>query len=203
MALSFAKAGASYIAVGARSEMSQLSGDIEAAALSAHRAVPKFLPIKLDVTSEESVSNAATEVDRKFGNLDILINNAGILGKGGLLEDTDPTEWWQVLEVNTRGPYLVTRAFLPLILKGGSKYIINVASVGAHLINPGLSSYHLSKAATLRLTELTNAEYAPQGVTTFAIHPGNVLTDIVGDPEVLVDHLKPGMHPQYFSARIY
>lgn len=193
MALSFAKAGASYIAVGARSNMSQLAKDVEAAAVSANRNAPKFLPIKLDVTNEQSVKEAAAEVEEEFGKLDILVNNAGILGEFGLITESNPEEWWQVLDVNVRGPYLVTRAFLPVLLKGEEKYIINVTSVGAHLVNPALSAYQVSKLGLLRLSQLINAEYVPQGVVSFCIHPGNCPTDIMGGPEGLPDHLKPGM----------
>ena len=195
MAISFAKAGASQIAVGARSEMSQLGKDIEAAAVSAKRTAPKFLPIKLDVTSEDSVSKAAAEVSKTFQKLDVLINNAGILGPHTLIGDSKPDEWWNVFEVNTRGPYLVTRAFLPLLLAADNEtYIINVASVGAHLINPTLSAYQPSKLALLRLTQFTSAEYADKGVIAFAIHPGNIPTDIVGGAEGLPEHLKPSTY---------
>ena len=198
MALSFAKAGASYIAVGARSDMSQLTKDIEEAAVSAHREAPKFLPIKLDVANEQSVQNAADEVDKKFGKLDIVVNNAGILGNFGLIADSKPDDWGQVLDINLRGPYLITRAFLPILLKGEMKYVVNVTSVAAHLTNPTLSAYQVSKLGLLRLSQLTNVEYAPQGVTSFCIHPGNSLTDIMGDPETMSDPegIKRSMNPQ-------
>ncbi|KAL6720592.1 hypothetical protein ACLMJK_002516 [Lecanora helva] len=189
MALSFAKAGASSIAVGARSDMSHLPSIIESAATSANRKIPNFLALQLDVTDEESVSRAAAEVAQEFGKLDILINNAGVLGEFGLIADSKPEEWWRVMEVNVRGPYLVARAFMPLLLKGEEKYIISLTSVGAHLTNPNLSAYQLSKNALLRLAQLLNSEYSKQGVVSFAIHPGNCPTDIMGSPERL-EHVK-------------
>ena len=193
MALSFAKAGASYIAIGARSDMSQVAKDVELAAASANRKAPKLLMIKLDVTDEQSVKEAAAEVEREFRKLDVLVNNAGILGQFGLVAESDPKEWWQVLDVNVRGPYLVTRAFLPVLLKSQDKFIINVTSVAAHLVNPALSAYQVSKVALLRLTQLVNAEYVSQGVVSFCVHPGNCPTDIMGGPDGLADHLKPSM----------
>ena len=203
MALSFAKAGASYIAVGARSDMSQLAKDVEAAAVSANRSAPKFLPIKLDVANEQSVEKAAAELEKEFGKLNILVNNAGILGQFGLIAESNPQEWWEVLDINVRGPYLVARAFIPVLLKGDEKYIINVTSVGAHLVNPALSAYQVSKIGLLRLSQLMNVEYALQGVVSFCIHPGNSPTDIMGGPEGVADHLKPGMCHQWpcFSER--
>ena len=191
MALSYAKAGASQIAVGARSDMSQLKKDIEAAATGAKRSPPEFLPVTFDVTDQKSVEAAAEQVGKAFGGkLDVLINSAGILGSYNLIKDSDPDQWWNVMNVNLRGPYLVTRSFLPLLLKGESKYLVNIVSVGAHLLNPTVSHYQISKLAQLRLAQLTNVEHAEQGLISFAIHPGNVPTDIMGGPEALPEHHK-------------
>lgn len=193
MALSFARAGASHIAVGARSDFDSLERDIQEAARAAKRSEPIFLPVKLDVTDDASVSNARQEVEKAFGKLDILINNAGILGKYGLIADSDPIAWTRVLDVNLQGPYRVTRAFLPLLLSSdGNRYIVNVCSGGAHLTNPTLSAYQVSKSALLKFSTLTNAEYAPKGISTLAIHPGNVPTDIMGGPDAIPPHHKHG-----------
>lgn len=200
MVLSFAKAGASYIAAGARSDMSQLAKDIAAAAASANRPPPTFLPLKLDVTDQKSVDDAAAAVQREFGRCDVVVNNAGVMGNMSLVTESDPEDWWRTLDVNVRGPYLISRAFLPLLLKGGDKYLIHVASVAAHLRNPTLSAYQTSKAALLNLSKIIDAEYAPQGVTSFCIHPGNSPTDIIGGLESLPEHLKPGMYQQSVFA---
>lgn len=191
-ALAFAKAGASQIAVGARSDMPQLAQDVEAAAKSAGRSPPKFLPLKLDLEDRKSIDDVAAVVEAEFGRLDILVNNAGTTDFGLLLE-ADPDKWWQVLTTNLRGPYWLTRALLPLILKGGEKYIVNVASVGALLVTPTLSAYQTSKFALLRLSEFIDAEHSSQGVTSFCIHPGNAPTDLVGGSfEAIPEPYKPG-----------
>ncbi|KAK3995186.1 hypothetical protein QBC44DRAFT_320662 [Cladorrhinum sp. PSN332] len=193
MAISLAKAGASQIAVGARSDLTHLEKEILANAPDKSNP-PQFLGVKFDVTDESSVASAAARVEAEFGKLNVLINNAGILGRYGLIADSNPQEWWEVLQVNLQGPYLVTRAFLPLLLKAGSdeeKYIINVTSVGAHLSNPTLSAYQVAKNALLKFTTLTNVEYAGRGLTAaFAIHPGNIPTDIMGGPEAIPEHHK-------------
>ena len=160
MALFFTKAGASYVAVGARSDMSQLAKDVEAAALSASQ---RFLPIKLDVTNGQSVKIAAAEVEKEFGKLPILGNHAGVLGKFGIIAESNPEERWLVLDVNVRGPYLVSRTFLPVPLKGEGKCIINVTIIGAHLVNLAMSAYQVSKLGMLRLSQLINAENVSQG----------------------------------------
>ena len=186
MSLAFAKAGASDIAIGARSEMASLEQEIHDAATIAGKQQPRVLQLKLDVTSRDSVGSAAATVEKDFGKLDIVINNAGFLGERSPVADSDPDDWWNMWTINMRGPYLVTRAFLPLLLKGGDKTIVNVSSVVAHLKRPGLSSYGTAKLALLRFTEFLCAEYGDKGLLGYCIHPGNVLTDLSGDvPEEL------------------
>lgn len=188
--LSFAKAGASCIAIGARSDQAGLENDIKDAAAAAKKTPPKVLRIKLDVTDQKSVESAAANIENRFGRLDILVQNAGIVGTPGPIVDSDPEDWWKTWDVNVRGAYLVTRAFLPLMLKGGDKQIVNVSSVGAHLIGEGMSAYQTSKLALLRFTEFVVAEYGEQGVLAFCIHPGNIPgTDIFG-PRGVPDSMK-------------
>ncbi|KAI4201499.1 MAG: hypothetical protein LQ348_001636 [Seirophora lacunosa] len=179
MALSFAKGGASSIAIGARGDMTSLVEELGQKATAAGRKPPKVFPVPLDVTSRESVDNAAQTIEKELGKLDILVNNAGVIESLTKIADTDPDEWWRIWEVNIRGTYLVTRAFLPLMLKGGDKQIVNVNSIGAHVVIPGLSAYQPGKLAQARFTEFVCAEYQDQGVLAFCMHPGNVLTDIV------------------------
>lgn len=191
MAISFAQAGASQIAIGARSSLSAVRDQVLTAAAKANRPAPKVLCVPIDVTSQTSTEEAAKLVEKEFGKLDILVINAGILGSHDLVADSKVDEWWEVWNVNLKGPYCVSRAFLPLMLKGGDKTIIATASVGAHVVMPGLSSYQPSKLAVLRLMEFVSKEYAIQGVSAFSIHPGNIPTDIVGGMEGLPDALKP------------
>lgn len=173
--------------------MTSLAEEIKTKATGAQRNPPKVLPIKLDVTSRQSVDDAASAVEKEFGKIDILINCAGVLSAMARVADSDPEDWWQTWTVNLRGTYLVTRAFLPLVLKGGDKQIVNVCSVGAHLVLPGLSAYQPSKLAQLRFTEFVCAEYGEQGVVAFCIHPGNIPTDIIGNLDDVPDEVKHGI----------
>jgi NAD(P)-dependent dehydrogenase (short-subunit alcohol dehydrogenase family) len=150
------------------------------------------LCIKIDIVSQQSTENAAKLVEQEFGELDILINNAGILGKPALVAESDPEAWWDTWNVNLRGPYLVTRAFLPLMLKGGDKTIISTSSVAAHLVSPRMSAYQPTKLAVTRFMQFVSEEYKDQGVLAYSIHPGNIPMDIVGGKEGLSDILKPG-----------
>lgn len=179
-ALSFARAGASKIALGARSEMKNLEQEIKDAAEKASRKAPTVLSIKLDVTNRQSTEDAAKKIDAEFGGLDILINNAGYLENFAKVVDSDPEEWWKVWEVNIKGPYLVARATIPLLLKKnkGLKTILNVSSLGAHFLAPGGSGYMMTKLALVRFGEFLNAEHRDEGLLSYAIHPGGVDTEL-------------------------
>ncbi|KAI1460465.1 NAD(P)-binding protein [Annulohypoxylon moriforme] len=178
MAISFAKAGASMIAIGARSDLSTTEKEIRAAVASVGKPEPTILPVKFDVSDRKSVDEAAEQVKKSFGHIDIVINNAGVFYLGPIV-DGDPDEWWKVFQVNLVGPYLVARGFIPLLLEGNDKTIITVASVGAHLKSPGSSAYQISKMAVIRFTEFIVAEYGSKGILAYSIHPGNIPTDML------------------------
>lgn len=153
---------------------------MSAAATAAGRATPEILSIALDVQSLESVRRAAAETERAFGRLDVLINNAGYLETTRRIAESDADEYWTTWEVNYRGVYWAARAFLPLLVgsEGGLKTIVNLSSVGAHGLRPGMSAYQASKFALLRLGEFLCAEYAEQGVVAYSVHPGGVPTEL-------------------------
>jgi NAD(P)-dependent dehydrogenase (short-subunit alcohol dehydrogenase family) len=192
-AISYAKAGASGIALGARSDLSPIVHEVLEAANSAGHPEPQILTLSLDVTSRESVDAAAKSVSEAFsGRLDILINNAGYLSGFSGIPDTNPDEWWKDWEVNVKGTYLVTRALWPLLLKSDMKIIINIASIGAVLTVPHNSSYGSGKLAVLRFTEFINQDHGEgkDGMVAIAVHPGGVKTELaLGMPEYMHEHL--------------
>ncbi|KAF2164506.1 hypothetical protein M409DRAFT_25383 [Zasmidium cellare ATCC 36951] len=189
-AASYAKAGASYIAIGARSSLSDTENDVKTAAKKAGRSEPQILLLKLDITDQKNVDAAVKEIGEKFGKLDVVINNAGVFAGRGLVGESDPEDWWWCMNVNLRGPYLVTRACLPLLLESDLKTLITVSSVGAHVVGPTLSAYQTSKLAVLRFTQFVAAENAEQGLIAISVHPGNMLTEIVGHGEGFDEKLK-------------
>ncbi|KAK2757699.1 hypothetical protein FQN54_004668 [Arachnomyces sp. PD_36] len=177
-ALAYASAGVSQIALGARSDLAEARSQIESHCAKVGKPVPKILTLSLDVQDQKSVDAAAKTVEIEFGRLDILYNNAGRIDTMTPVAETDPIAWWRMYEINVLGLYLCTRAFLPLLLKGGDKTIINTASVGAHNIVKGNSSYQTSKLAVVRFSEAVMAEYADQDILCFSVHPGGVRTDM-------------------------
>lgn len=162
IAIAYAKAGASHIAITSRSDAEDVAVEIRNAASAAGHSAPTVLALQLDVLGKEAVRTAAATVEQDWGRLDILVSNAGFLAPYEKLLESDDDEWWQSFETNIRGMYLVAKAFLPLLLKGGDKTIVSISSTGAMHYHIGGSSYQVSKLALLRLTEYLMADYADQ-----------------------------------------
>ena len=192
-------AGCAGIAIAARSreELDSLIPMIKLAASSAGKAEPKVYAVTLDVTEEKSVSAAAEFISQVFPRVDILINNAGYLEKRTRIIDSDPEEWWKTWTVNVKGPYLVTRAFLPVILeRGGDKTIVNISSAAANRVISGASSYAMTKLALQRFTQFLDVDHTSDGILTYCVHPGNVLTDMgKRQPQAMQDTMNdsPGL----------
>jgi NAD(P)-dependent dehydrogenase (short-subunit alcohol dehydrogenase family) len=142
------------------------------------------LPITLDVTDRDAVSKATSLIESELGPIELLVNNAGVAGHGGVSWEYPPDEWWRILEVNLLGTFLCCHAVMPQMTQRGSGRIVNLSSGAATfsieddfaaMIN---SAYMSSKAAVNRFTEALAAEARPHGVFVFAISPGMVKTDM-------------------------
>lgn len=177
-AIAFALAGASQLAVAGKTNLCSLEVEIKDRCTQYDIPVPKLLTLSMDVRDEKSVGAAAEEVEVNFGRLDILYNNTEYMEDCAPIADSDPLEWWRTWETNVRGVYLCTRAFLPLMLKGGDKTIVNATSIGAHFLKAGASGYKISKLAIIRFSEYVNVEYADRGILCFSVHPGGAATDL-------------------------
>jgi NAD(P)-dependent dehydrogenase (short-subunit alcohol dehydrogenase family) len=128
----------------------------------------------VDVTDTSGVHRAMEEIEATLGPVDVLVNNAGQLGRIGPFVESDPGEWWRVLDVNLRGPMLCTRAVLPGMMARGGGRIVNIAT-GA-LPYPHLSAYVTSKTALVRFSEILASETRARRVHVFAISPGTTRT---------------------------
>jgi len=133
--------------------------------------------IRLDVTSPESIASAVAQVER----IDILVNNAGI-GHVGSIETTEPEDFDRLINVNVRAMYLVTRAFLPLLLAARDDLhvgaIVNMASVAGQVGIRQRFAYCTSKGAVIAMTRQLAVEY-PRTLRVNAICPGTVETPFV------------------------
>ncbi|KAF2828058.1 oxidoreductase-like protein [Ophiobolus disseminans] len=192
-AISFAKAGASNIALAARSPLEAITNEVKEAAESSKRAEPNVIALKLDVTDRANVEAVAKELSESFdGRLDILINNAGYLSAFEGILESDPDDWWRHWEVNVKGVYLVTRSFLPLLFKSSLKIIINLTSIGAVWLSPNSSAYGSTKLAIMRFTEYINQDNGKgkDDIIAIAVHPGGVKTELATNmPEAYHSYL--------------
>ena len=143
--------------------------------------------MRLDVTQADQWQEVIDETVSRFGKLDVLVNNAGIGGRGGL-EDMTEDEWDEVMAVNAKGVFLGTKLAMPEILKAGGGSIVNISSqmgiVGSDTSNP---AYQASKAAVHVFTKSIALRYATMGVRVNSVHPGPIDTPMLQagfvDPE--------------------
>jgi NAD(P)-dependent dehydrogenase (short-subunit alcohol dehydrogenase family) len=129
-----------------------------------------------DVTDEAQIAAAAKGVADRRGQIDILLNNAGILSGRSPWHTIAREEMERFLDVNFLGYFLVTKAFYPLIKKNSTGRIINVASRTYFLANPGQMAYVASKGAVMGMTRVLAKECGDDGITVNAIMPGMVAT---------------------------
>ena len=125
----------------------------------------------IDVCDEVSVGNAVSGCVERFGRIDILINNAGIVMRGRV-EEMDIEKWRKVVDINLSGSFLCSKAVIPHMKKMGGGVILNVSSVSARVPGIGLSAYCCAKAANEMLTKVLAAEVAPYGIRVNAYAPG-------------------------------
>jgi NAD(P)-dependent dehydrogenase (short-subunit alcohol dehydrogenase family) len=134
--------------------------------------------LELDVTSRESIERAIADA----GEIELLVNNAGITGPHGHTWEVDPDDWWRTLDVNVRGPYLCCHAAIPGMLERGAGRIVNVASGAAYLPMSSMdTAYASSKAALHRFSELLAGDLGSYGIPVFSISPGLVRTAMTED----------------------
>ena len=145
---------------------------------------------------ESDVDRAADAIIKAFGGIDILVNNAAVY-EAGTVAETSTDSWDHILEVNLRGPFLLTRRFLPQMRGRGGGVIINVASTLAQRPLAGYAAYSTSKAALLALTRCVALEEASHGIRSVAVCPGVVDTPIHGTEEERREsmHRMAAFHP--------
>jgi NAD(P)-dependent dehydrogenase (short-subunit alcohol dehydrogenase family) len=154
-----------------------VGADITDAGLERLRVLGGVTPVRADVTAQADV-DALVAVAAGLGRLDILCNNAGIVDRFLPVDELTDEVWNRVLAVNLTGPMMLSRAALPLLLRGGRGVIINTASVAGIAGARAGAAYTASKHGIIGLTMNLAATYAAEGLRCVAIAPGGVNTGI-------------------------
>ncbi|EKJ87901.1 NAD(P)-dependent dehydrogenase (short-subunit alcohol dehydrogenase family) [Leptospira meyeri] len=165
-----------YVLIGARNP-----GEA-ADTLAAVQAVGKGEILPLDVSKEQSISEALDTITGSFGKLDILVNNAGIFADPGSFFDTTSEDLHRTLLVNLYGPLRLIQTFLPMMIQNDFGRIVNVSSGMGQLsdMGGGYPAYRISKTAINALTNVASAEGVGKNIKINSVCPGWVKTDMGG-----------------------
>jgi NAD(P)-dependent dehydrogenase (short-subunit alcohol dehydrogenase family) len=137
----------------------------------------RTLAVPADVTDRTSVEAAVERVAEELGNVDLLVNNAGLIDAAEVpLWEADPDQWWDVVASHVRGSFLLCRAVVPWMLLRNHGRIVNIASGQSVRVNPIYSAYGVAKTGLMRITEALDAALKGSDVTTFDLAPGVVET---------------------------
>uniref|UniRef100_A0A7E4UNA9 3-oxoacyl-[acyl-carrier-protein] reductase FabG n=1 Tax=Panagrellus redivivus TaxID=6233 RepID=A0A7E4UNA9_PANRE len=152
---------------------------------------PGFIhAVSADVTREDDVDSLFTSVQQKFGDkFDILINNAGLLEKGSILE-TDTKQYDRVMDLNLKAIYNITAKAAQYLINAKGN-VVNVSSVNGMRSFPGVLAYNISKAGVDQLTRCVALELAAQGVRVNSVNPGVTVTEL---------HRRSGMDDKAYQS---
>ena len=137
--------------------------------------------VHLDVTREDDWRSAVETAISRYGKLDVLVNNAGILIRKGL-EETTVEDWDRIMGVNAKGVFLGTKQAIAAMRRAGGGSIINISSTAGLVGSPdGSPSYTATKGAVRLLTKATAIQYAKEGIRCNSVHPGPIDTEMIRD----------------------
>jgi NAD(P)-dependent dehydrogenase (short-subunit alcohol dehydrogenase family) len=168
-----------HVLICARDEelLNQTRAELAAKATSAQQVLAQ----RADVSSLDDVHALIGTASRSLPGFNGLVNNAGVHGPKGLLDDVDVLEWWKAVEINLLGTMLTCREALPVFRRRGYGKIVNLSGGGATSPMPRVSAYAASKAAIVRLTETIAHETVGAGIDVNAVAPGAMNTRLLDD----------------------
>ncbi len=142
-----------------------------------HAGSAKIVCMDMDVTAEGAAGRIVQAAIDAFGRLDILFNNAGTVGKGGVVETHDEADWDFVIGLNLTSVYRLSKAAFPYLKQSGAARIINVGSVRSEYADSGAAAYTATKHAVAGLTKVLACELGSHGTANY-IQPGAIVTGI-------------------------
>ncbi|MBY0084657.1 3-ketoacyl-ACP reductase [Brevibacillus brevis] len=189
IAIALAKEGV-HLGLLARSEESlkQVAKEVEAYGV-------KVAIATADVSNYNAVTTAVASIKNELGQIDILINNAGV-AKFGKFMELETSEWEQIIQVNLMGVYYVTRAVLPGMIEQNAGDIINISSTAGQKGAPLTSAYSASKFGVLGLTESLALEVRKHNIRVTALTPSTVATDLALDLGLTDGNPEKTMQPE-------
>lgn len=146
----------------------------------------EVIAISADVSNEAGVQSAVKEAGEKFASIDILINNAGIMGNGPFLE-SNTEDFEKMMQVNVFGMYHMLKAVLPGMVEQKSGDVVNIASVSGLRSGPGGSLYSATKFAVVGMTEGLLKEMRPHNIRVSYLTPSAVNTSLIGNTKLEED----------------
>jgi NAD(P)-dependent dehydrogenase (short-subunit alcohol dehydrogenase family) len=172
-ALKFSKQGAVVVIVDVlEKEMGKVCGFIK-------KRKNKVLAIKADVSKNEQIQEVVQKTLKHFGTIDILINNAGIVGPSGPTIHLDERDWDTVFQINLKSMFLFCKSVVPIMIKNKKGNIVNVASIAGKEASEQLCAYSASKAGVICFSKVLAKEVALEGIRVNSIAPSLVSTEIL------------------------
>ncbi|KWV54135.1 3-oxoacyl-ACP reductase [Bradyrhizobium macuxiense] len=179
-----------FLADGWRVALLDIEGALLENAVAALKKPEDTLALTCDVADAEGVAAAIASINRRFGRLDALVNNAGVAVFAPVLETSD-ADWNRIMAVNLTGPFLCTKAAAPVMREHGGGAIVNITSISAVRASTLRSAYGTSKAGLAHLTKQLAVELASLGIRVNGVAPGPVETAMakaVHTPEIRADY---------------
>ncbi|WP_287817251.1 MULTISPECIES: SDR family NAD(P)-dependent oxidoreductase [Idiomarina] len=133
----------------------------------------------IDTASEDDVSSAFSDIEKEFGSIDVLVNNAGIAGVNKPTHEITKDEWDKVINVNVSGVFYCTKHAIPAMKKAGAGSIINLSSIYGMIGAADLPPYHASKGAVRLMSKNDALIYAKDKIRVNSVHPGFIWTPLV------------------------